>query len=199
MTGIERVRLLTGHDGPETAYVVSDHPYGYTLRCTIRYWIETADKGAKKQQQRFVSQATNPRKPGVYWNTPKASTYVALAVMYLDSDEHVQWSGVSHDFGVTPEQVARWRLNGIHDQLDGDARRVYETYVTISKRDLAAWDRFDATADAMAEHIRATGESPSIANGRWQSATGLQYLGDHADVYLAVARERADTPPDANT
>lgn len=199
MTGIEQVRVLHGHVSPETAYVLSDYPYGYTLRCTIRYWIETAEKGAKKGQQRFVSQTTNPRREGVVWNAPKGSTYVALAVMYLDSDDHVHCSTVSTDFGVTPEQVTRWRLSGIHDQLADDTRRRYETYVKRSRRDLAAWDRFDTITDAMAEHIRTTGTNPSIDNGRWHAATGLQYIGDNADVYLAVARERADTLPSTNT
>jgi hypothetical protein len=199
MTGIQQVRLLAGHVSPDTAYVVDDYPYGYTLRCSIRYWIETAEKGAKKGQQRFVSQTTNPRREGVVWNAPKGSTYVALAVMYLDSDDHVHSSGVSKDFGVSPEQVARWRLNGIYDQLTGDTRDLYDAYVELSRLDLAAWDRFDATTDALAEHIRTTGEDPVIDNGRCQTPSGFIYLGDNADVYLAVARERADTPPGTNT
>ena len=28
--------VLTGHTSPETAYVVSDYPYGFRLRCQIR-------------------------------------------------------------------------------------------------------------------------------------------------------------------
>jgi hypothetical protein len=39
VTGIARVRLLLGHIDADTAYVVDDYPYGYRLRCRIRYWV----------------------------------------------------------------------------------------------------------------------------------------------------------------
>ncbi len=45
---IKIIKILNGHISPETAYVVEDYPYGYTLRCTIRYWLETATKGSAK-------------------------------------------------------------------------------------------------------------------------------------------------------
>lgn len=35
------MKVLSGHTSPETAYVVDDYPYGFRLRCKIRYWIET--------------------------------------------------------------------------------------------------------------------------------------------------------------
>lgn len=44
---IERVTVLHGHTSPETAYVVENYPYG-GLRCTKRYWVETAAKGPRK-------------------------------------------------------------------------------------------------------------------------------------------------------
>jgi hypothetical protein len=71
--------VLTGHTSPETAYVVADYPYGFRLRCQIRYWIETTKHG-----QRVVSQTTNPKKPGIVWNKPKASTYTELRVLFID-------------------------------------------------------------------------------------------------------------------
>ncbi len=47
---------LYGHSSPDTAYLVADYPYGRTVRCRIRYWIETsATKGF-----RFVSQRETP-------------------------------------------------------------------------------------------------------------------------------------------
>jgi hypothetical protein len=77
---------------PDSAYVVADYPYGFTLRCSIRYWIEyKPGKGF-----RFVSQTTNPKKAGVVWNKPKASTYDRFgAAMYLDDNGQVQWAGLS--------------------------------------------------------------------------------------------------------
>lgn len=98
------MKLLFGHTSSETAYVVADYPYGFRLRCKIRYWLEyKANKGF-----RFVSQTTNPKKFGLIdhgngnvsrmevWNKPKASTYTRFGgAMYLDENDHVQWSGLS--------------------------------------------------------------------------------------------------------
>ena len=79
------MQTLTGHTGPETAYVVADYPYGFRLRCSIRYWIEhKAGHGF-----RLVSQTTNPKKAGLVWNKPKAGIYHDCAVMVLDADERV--------------------------------------------------------------------------------------------------------------
>lgn len=85
------MKLLTNHTTPETAYVVADYPYGFTLRCQIRYWLEFHPK----RGFRFLSQTTNPKRGNV-WNKPKASTYCKFgAAMYLDENEHVQWAGLS--------------------------------------------------------------------------------------------------------
>jgi hypothetical protein len=90
------IRVLSGHVSPETAHVVADYPYGFRLRCQIRYWIETTKKGA-----RVVSQTTNPKRPGVVWNKPKASTYTDLRVLFVDAEGHVQNDGLS--FAYTDE------------------------------------------------------------------------------------------------
>ena len=85
--------ILKGHVSPETAYVVDDYPYGFRLRCKIRYWLEyKAKKGV-----RFVSQTTNPKRPGEVWNKPKASTYCRFGgCMTLDdSNGHVHWTGLT--------------------------------------------------------------------------------------------------------
>lgn len=84
-------KLLTGHINPETAYVVNDYPYGFRLRCQIRYWLEYAPK----RGFRFVSQTTNPKRGNV-WNKPKASTYCRFGgCMYLDDEGHVHWAGLT--------------------------------------------------------------------------------------------------------
>src|SRR5262245_6760588 len=83
-------QILTNHTSPDTAYLVTDYPYGFRLRCQIRYWIETTKHG-----QRFVSQTSNPKRAGLVWNKPKPSTYSDLRVMYLDENGHVQNDGMS--------------------------------------------------------------------------------------------------------
>jgi hypothetical protein len=85
------LKVLTGHTTQETAYVVDDYPYGFRLRCKIRYWLEFHPKHGF----RLCSQTTNPKRPGEVWNTPKKSTYSMLAVMGLDEQEHVTWTGCS--------------------------------------------------------------------------------------------------------
>jgi hypothetical protein len=89
---------LEGHDNPNNAYMVDDYPYGRRLRCRIRYWLEsTPSKGF-----RFVSQTEDPVK--LRWNAPKKSTYQLFAgAMYLDSKEHVQWTGLNEY--ATPMQA----------------------------------------------------------------------------------------------
>jgi hypothetical protein len=81
--------VLSGHTSPDTAYVVDDYPYGFRLRCKIRYWIETTKHGS-----RVVSQTTNPKR-GDVWNKPKASTYTDLRVLFLDENGHVANNGLT--------------------------------------------------------------------------------------------------------
>jgi hypothetical protein len=85
------MKILSGHTSPETAYLVDDYPYGFTLRCKIRYWLEHHPK----RGFRFVSQTTNPKR-GHIWNKPKASTYCRFGgCMYLNEEGHVTWSGLT--------------------------------------------------------------------------------------------------------
>lgn len=85
------MQILKDHISPETAYVVNDYPYGFKLRCSIRYWLEHD----KRHGFRLVSQTTNPKRGNV-WNKPKASTYSKFGgCMYLDDNGHVKWAGLS--------------------------------------------------------------------------------------------------------
>jgi len=91
------MKILKGHISPETAFVVDDYPYGFRLRCKIRYWLEYN----VKHGFRLVSQTTNPRRPGEVWNKPKASTYskfggcMVLSTPAGTDIEHVSWTGLS--------------------------------------------------------------------------------------------------------
>lgn len=97
------MQILQNHTTPETAYVVDDYPYGYTLRCTIRYWLEYHPK----RGFRFMSQTTNPKR-GDTWNKPKASTYARFGgCMFLDDKGHVQWTGLSEY--CTGAEARLWR------------------------------------------------------------------------------------------
>lgn len=84
------MEVLKGHTSEETAYMVDDYPYGFRLRCKIRYWLEKTKHGV-----RFCSQTTNPKKAFEVWNAPKKSTYSDVGCMYKDDNGHVHWSGIS--------------------------------------------------------------------------------------------------------
>lgn len=76
------MKTLVGHVSAETAYVQPDYPYGRTLRCKRRVWVETK----RGHGQRVVFQTTDPKRAFEYWNAPKAGTYKALAAIALDDD-----------------------------------------------------------------------------------------------------------------
>ncbi len=114
--------LLQGATSAETAYIVNDYPYGFRLRCKIRYWLETTSRGT-----RFCSQTTNPKK-GDKWNAPKKSTYMNVGVMFVDENNHIQWNGVSP--GSSEDQIARFAADYAsvlteRDQKELQTMRVY--------------------------------------------------------------------------
>lgn len=97
------MQLLQGHTSPATAFVVDDYPYGFRLRCKIRYWLDYSPRHGF----RLMTQTTNP-KAGNVWNKPKASTYCRFgACMYLDEAGHVQWAGLSEY--CTGAEAAAWQ------------------------------------------------------------------------------------------
>ena len=80
------------HTSQETAYLVDDYPYGFRLRCKIRYWVETK----KGFGQRFVSQTTNPKRDNTTWNKPKCGQYAPLIALYLDEQNHLHAEVLLH-------------------------------------------------------------------------------------------------------
>jgi len=100
------------HTSPETAYVVQDYPWGFRLKTTIRYWVET--KKSKNGGQRFASQTINP-KTGL-WCKPKYSTYSPIMLMYLDENDYVQYTSLGHHSGTEViENFKNTHLNFLTD------------------------------------------------------------------------------------
>jgi hypothetical protein len=106
------IKYLYQHVSPETAYVVDDYPWGFRLRTTIRYWIES--KNAKNGGQRFASQTINP-KTG-QWCKPKYSTYSTIMVMYLDEKEHVHVTSLN-TYSKT-ETINKFKENHLSNLTD---------------------------------------------------------------------------------
>jgi len=121
------VESLKGHVSQETAYIVEDYPYGFRLRCKIRYWLEFK----KGKGFRCVSQTSNPKVPGLVWNKPKASTYVAnAAFLYLNSNNHVQWHGLGI-YSDAAEAEAFREAYGAH--INEEWLPVLEHWVALKK------------------------------------------------------------------
>lgn len=128
---LQPATVLRGHVDQDTAYVVDDYPYGFTLRCKIRYWLHTPTKGSAAGKVRLMSQTTNPKVPGERWNKPKGSTYERWAVLIEDARGHVTWWAVS-DRGPKPWQDLLMRVRTIYDQLNAQERQVYNRLLDLS-------------------------------------------------------------------
>lgn len=124
------VKVLSGHVSPETAYVVADYPYGFRLRCSIRYWLERDPK----RGYRLCSQTTNPKVSATVWNKPKKSTYTMLAVMGLDEQGHVSWTGCSaYDFDKLEDFRAKFEPGFDGRQAD-DCELMIKAYAAHKAR-----------------------------------------------------------------
>lgn len=128
------IKVLSGHYSVETAYVVPDYPYGFRMRCQIRYWLEVNSKGT-----RLWSQTTNPRLEGrdVYqWNKPKSSTYCVVGAIFLDEKNHVQWCGLSpYDASKAKEYLETYR-----EGLTAGEVQFCETLIKLHEKREAAKD-----------------------------------------------------------
>jgi hypothetical protein len=125
------MQILKGHYSPETAYVVEDYPYGFRLRCKIRYWLEVNNKGT-----RLWSQTTNPKR-GDIWNTPKSSTYSLFGAMYLDEENHVQWNGLSLYDGNKAQAYLDTYGEGLTEVQQARCKNLAELYAGRAAREAA--------------------------------------------------------------
>lgn len=130
---------LTGHDSPETAYTIDDYPYGFRLRTTIRYWIETK----KGHGQRTMSQTRDPKRAGQPWNKPKGSIYSPVRVLLRDtSNGHVEHEALSsYD---DEEKIAAFRARFPKTCAEARNARVIEMMIAR----LRAWKHVKWTVSA---------------------------------------------------
>jgi hypothetical protein len=131
-------KAIFGADSPETAYAVDDYPYGFRLRTTIRYWIETTKHG-----DRFVSQTINPKTDR--WNKPKPSTYAGVMVMTKDAEGHISY--VTCTENAPAEWVGVFRATFWDELSAAQQRRLLAIigytrameHVTFSVRESTGW------------------------------------------------------------
>lgn len=71
-------------------YQIEGYPYGWRLKTSARYWVETTKHG-----QREVFQTLNPKTQ--QWNRPKVSTYSDIVILYRDTEnDHIH----AYHFGM---------------------------------------------------------------------------------------------------
>ena len=119
--------FLFGHTSKATAYEVTDYPYGFRLRTSIFYWIETVPK----KGCRFVSQTINPKTGRL--NAEKKSTFYVFGVMNINEDGHIGWNAVSpYD---TSEDVSKFveTIGGV-DKLNAEQRKQYNSMMGINEK-----------------------------------------------------------------
>lgn len=120
------MKPLFNHTSLETAYKVSNYPYGYTLRTDIFYWIETTPK----RGDRFCSATLNPKN----WkmNAPKKSTYSAIAILMLNEENgHIRYSSV-HQFDGAEAAQKLIESVGI-ENLNKEQRKQYNQLMGINE------------------------------------------------------------------
>ena len=76
----------------DTGVQVYNYPWGFKLKTSVRYWIETNKKG-----NRFIKQTLNPKTNK--WCKPKMSTYSSVMVLTIEEKEdktYVSYKGISN-------------------------------------------------------------------------------------------------------
>lgn len=80
----ETDNILRGYTSIERPYKVEDYPWGFKLRTSIHYWIESKPKHG----DRFCSYTIDPRTGRKC--APKCGTYYPFMYMFLDENGHVK-------------------------------------------------------------------------------------------------------------
>lgn len=125
------MKQLIGHNSQETAYVVSDYPYGFRLRTQIRYWIETK----KGFGQRFCHQTMNPKNGK--WNKPKCGIYNLAVALVLEDNGYVGHAALHPADTYWGAKVENFLESY---QLESDVKGSVEEMVALQKRISAAYE-----------------------------------------------------------
>jgi hypothetical protein len=147
-----KMHVLNGHNSPETAFVIEDYPFGRSIRCAKRVWIETKERHG----QRMCSQTTKKSFNETYtpfadeiptgdtnlWNKPKCSTYSDFIFLVVDDEEKVQRCGFS--MYSKPELVLEIERDD-YSHFDKFNRERFELARALNRQlNKNAWDRYEA-------------------------------------------------------
>ena len=95
---------ILGAISAETAFVQPDYPYGRRLRCERRCWVETNPRYG----MRFMTQTTNPKRPGRVWNKPDNRTYSDLVALWVDDKGFVATDSLTNVGFYEVKQLKEW-------------------------------------------------------------------------------------------
>lgn len=150
---IPRMTVLHGHTTQDTAHLTEDYPYGRSLRCQRKEWLEYKPKFG----YRLVTQTSNPKRNDDWRNKPHAGQYSMWAVMLQDPNEgdtfgHISWTGLGIN-GPDPGDHVRLYASGVLDQLDLKETGLYRALLKISRKYDPPWERWRDTIRRMRDHI----------------------------------------------
>jgi hypothetical protein len=98
------MKILSGHDSPETAYIIDDYPSGFHARCRKRIWVETKQGFG----QRACYQTSGKSYTGA-WCAVKKGTYNLITVLYIDETTgYVEINGISGNWPEKTEEFYIW-------------------------------------------------------------------------------------------
>ena len=107
---------LYNYDSFDNAYQVDNYPWGFKMRTSRKYWVESNKRG-----DRFCFATLDPRSGK--WCKPKKGTYDKVCIMYLDENNYVKQKGVSMYSnneqvaelleGINPEQLNEFQKKAI--------------------------------------------------------------------------------------
>jgi len=124
--------LSERHDDIDSAIMIKDYPYGYTLRCKMRYWIETTKRG-----DRFCRQSLNPKTN--QWNKPKKTTYSDVMVIVTNEKDHVSYRSWTVSYSEESSLIRflgfigeGYLFNEMQLQKMREGRAIYKTRKHIS-------------------------------------------------------------------
>jgi hypothetical protein len=124
----KNITPIGGHVSEETAYIVTDYPYG-RLRAEMRFWVESRPKFG----QRLVMQSVNPKTGRV--NKPHPGNYHAIVVLFINNENNHCEHWVLSPYNNTKAELENFSqvFGGVvTDEQKKTLRNLYRSNVFVS-------------------------------------------------------------------
>lgn len=168
------MKTLLNHTSFETAYRVEDYPYGFRLRTSIFYWLETESK----KGDRFCSCTINPKNGSL--NKPKKSTYSCIGFMFLDEKNYVQWDGLG--IYSSREEIKTFIDKIGEENLNIEQKKQYNSLMGINEV------RRDEFTDLIKKDFSVKWDRETIGNGWVNGVWNAGEKGKYIEVKITFDR-----------